>query len=88
MRKAVTVALAAALAGVFAVTVGGGPARGAEADRAVRATDSYRGAFKRAGPNTSVRIKVRTRDGEARSIRSVRYRRLPATCEVLRRSTS
>ena len=83
MRKAfTTVALAAALAGAFAMTQAGGPALGAEADTAVRATDSYRGAFKRVGPHARVTIKVRTRDGEAKSIRSVRYRRLPATCEV------
>ena len=81
MRKAFTVALAAALAGAFAMTEAGGPALGAEADRAVRATDTYRGAFKRVGPHTRVTIKVRTRDGEAKSIRSLRYRRLPATCE-------
>lgn len=79
--RAFTVALAAALAGAFAMTEVRAPAVGAEADRAVRATDSYRGAFKRAGPNTRVTIKVRTRDGEAKSIRSLRYRRLPATCE-------
>jgi hypothetical protein len=82
MRKAFTMALAAALAGGFAMTEAGAPARGAGADKVARATDSYRGAFKRVGPNTRVTIKVRTRDGVARSIRSLRYRQLPASCEL------
>ncbi len=84
MRKTFAVALAAATAGGLAVAGGavGGSLAADAAAKAVRATDSYTGAFKRVGPNARVTIKVRTRNGEAKSIRSVRYRRLPAICEV------
>jgi hypothetical protein len=82
MRKTFTVALAVALAGGLAAAgAAAGPEPPGDAGRAVRATDVYRGAFKQMGHRTRIIIKVRTRDGAAKSIRALRYRRLPATCE-------
>ena len=82
MRKAFTVALAAALAGAFAMTEAGGPALGAEADRAVRATDSYRGTFKRGGSQHEARrSRSGLRNGEAKKVRRMRYKVL-WHCEV------
>jgi len=89
MRKAFGVSLCAALVGgmVFAAISGGAPRvshaqNDASAERAARATGTYRGAFKEAGPSTSVTIKARTRNGRARAVKSLTYRRLPATCDV------
>ena len=89
MRKAFGGALCAALAGGLALAAtSAGTERVAHTqshdglERAARAIDSYRGAFKQAGPNTKVTIKVKTRNGEAKAVRSLTYRRLPATCDV------
>ena len=89
MRKAFGGALCAALAGGLALAAtSAGTERVAHTqshdgpERAASATDSYRGAFKQAGPNTKVTVKVKTRNGEAKAVRSLSYRRLPATCDV------
>jgi hypothetical protein len=85
MMKTFTAALVMVVAGGMALAPSGaGKARLAHApgaERAARAIDTYRGPFKEAGPNTKIRIKVKARAGEAKKIRSLRYRRLPASCD-------
>ena len=93
MRKTFTAALGVALVAGLAwsalgagaadrtstATLSGADAAGARAV-ARRVTTAYTGAFKRSGEDTKITIKVNVRDGKAKSIRSMRYRRLPADC--------
>ena len=93
MRKTFAAALGAALVAGLAwsalgagaadrtstATLSGADDAGARA-AARRATTAYIGAFKESGENTKITIKVRVKDGEAKAIRSMRYRRLPADC--------
>lgn len=91
MRKILGGALGAVLIGALAfaaiswgaaprasvATVDGADPRAA----APRATDTYRGKFKQAGPRAKIKIEAKRRNGEARSVKALTYGRLPATCE-------
>jgi hypothetical protein len=53
------------------------------ADRAAkRATVTYVGPFKEAGPAARITIKATVKQGEATKVKSMQYRRLPASCPV------
>ncbi len=45
-----------------------------------RETVTYRGAFKQSGKDTKVKIKVNLRNGEAKSVKSMKYEGMPAAC--------
>ena len=93
MRKTFAVALSTALVGgmVLAALSGGATKRaatatldsGADARSAARAiTRTYRGKFLDAGPDTSFQVRATFAHGEATRVKSVRFRGLPADCEV------
>jgi hypothetical protein len=93
MRKAFGGALCAALiAGLALASTGGGTmartsaatldGNDARAAAAQRATTTYKGELKQAGPNTSIKIKAKVRNGQPKAITGVVYRGLPAACEV------
>jgi hypothetical protein len=93
MRKKFAAALGAALvAGLAWSALGAGAAdrRGSSTlssaedagarSAARRATATYKGAFKQSGKGTKIAIKVRVRNGEAKSVKSMTYQKLPAVC--------
>jgi hypothetical protein len=93
MRKVFAGGVAAALIGGLAAASlsVGAPDRtsathygtgGDDATRAVarRASATWEGTLKRSGPDTSVKIKFRTKGGDPVELKSLRYVGLPATC--------
>lgn len=73
--------MTSALNGALATMLAGCLAFAALADGATRLdSDTYNGWFRLAGPHTGIRVDVRVVNGEAKSINSVEYSRLPATC--------
>jgi hypothetical protein len=62
---------------------------GDDATRAVarRASGTWTGELKRSGPDTSVKIKFRTQGGDPVELKSLRYKGLPANCEVTGKTT-
>ena len=100
MKKVFAAALAAALVGglaAAALTVGASErtssahygAGGDDAARAVarRASGTWEGKLKDSGPDTSIKIKSKTQGGEATELKSLRYKGLPADCEVTGKNT-
>lgn len=90
MKKAFAAALSAALVGGLALAAlsGGATLRTSSAmlddgvaSVAARATTiTYKGKFRNAGPGTAIKIRARGQGGEPTAIKSMTYRKLPATC--------
>jgi hypothetical protein len=64
-------------------------AGGDDATRAVarRAAATWTGKLKNSGPDTSVKIKFKTKGGDPVELKSLRYEGLPANCEVTGKTT-
>jgi hypothetical protein len=100
MKKVFAGTLAVALTGglaMAALTVGASDrtssahygAGGDDAARAVarRAADTWQGKLKNSGPDTRVKIKFKTRGGDPVELKALRYKGLPADCEVTGKTT-
>jgi hypothetical protein len=101
MKKLFSAALAATLVGgLTAAALGIGAAdrtssgaaygsAGDDTSRAVarRAAATWTGKLKDSGPDTSVKVKFKTRGGEPRELKALRYKGLPAQCDVTGENT-